>query len=253
MNDNLDIPPDAINDAIKPKWGFRRKLSTVTVVLGIGLLLAGFMLPATRRVRPAAYRLQCKNNLKQIGLALHNYVDTYHALPPAFTIDADGKPLHSWRTLILPFLDEHELYKSIDLSKAWNDPANAEAFKRRVSIYQCPSTQLPDTETCYMALVGTHACLRPTQPRKFSEITDGLGSTLMLLEVPPDRAVPWMSPVDADEKLFEALGPDTKTAHSGGSHVLFANGSTRFIPSGMPADQRRALITVDGNETIGEF
>ena len=73
--------------------------------------------------------MQCANNLKQIALALRNYESVYHALPPAYTVDAEGKPLHSWRTLILPYLEQQALYDKIDLSKPWDDPANKEAYE----------------------------------------------------------------------------------------------------------------------------
>ena len=99
------------------------------VVLAIIVVLIALLLPpASRSGRGEARRSQCKNNLKQIGLALHNYHDIYHVFPPAYTVDGNGKPLHSWRTLILPYLDQAPLYLKIDLSKPWDDPANAESF-----------------------------------------------------------------------------------------------------------------------------
>src|SRR5262245_5872973 len=92
----------------------------VVIVLGIGAVVVALLLPAQRRGREAARRTQCKNNLKLIALALHQYEADYHALPPAYTVDRYGNPLHSWRTLILPYLDQQALYNSIDLSKAWD-------------------------------------------------------------------------------------------------------------------------------------
>lgn len=84
--------------------------------------------------------MQCRA-LENIALALHNYAAKNHGvLPPTYTVDSAGKPLHSWRTLILPYIDYQDLYKKIDLSKSWNDPANAEVFKAHVKVYHCPST-----------------------------------------------------------------------------------------------------------------
>src|SRR5918997_1599426 len=91
-----------------------------------------------RSSRPAGRRIRCLNNLKQIVLALHNYEQAHKALPPAYTVDATGRPLHSWRTLILPYLEQEPLYRAIDLSKPWNDPANARALETTLLVFGCP-------------------------------------------------------------------------------------------------------------------
>ncbi len=133
---------------------------TVLAVVGIGVVLVALMLPAVRRCAgEAARRSQCKNNLKQIALALHNYEAHYHALPPAYTVDGDGKPLHSWRTLILPYVDQQSLYSRIDLSKPWDDPANAEALTANVAnSLHCPSTPGP-AESHHVRRRGCTECL----------------------------------------------------------------------------------------------
>ena len=150
-------------------------------------------------------RTQCKNNLKQIALALHNYNDQYGALPPAYTVDENGTPLHSWRTFILPFLEQKPLYDKIDLTKAWDDPVNAEAYKSTIWAYRCPSADGPETHTTYLAVVTSNSCLRAAEPRLLSEITDGTANTLMVIEADLEHAVHWMSPMDADESLIMAI------------------------------------------------
>ena len=220
----------------------------VTVVVAAALLL-----PATRTAREPARRSQCKNNLKQIGLALHNYYDEHHALPPAYTVDEDGKRLHSWRTLILPYLDQKPLYDKIDLTKAWDDPANAEAFKSTIYCYSCPSFDGPQINTTYLAVVTSNSCLRPAESRLLSEIKDGTSNTLMVVEADTERAVHWMSPNDADESMILEVAPTSKLAHTGGIHVLFADGSVRFLNDTVSADIRRALISVAGNEPLSSF
>ena len=124
--------PGSKNDASAPRQGFT--LVELLVVIGIIVVLIALLLPAVRFSTAAGRRSDCSNKLKQIALALRAYEARFHALPPAYTVDADGKPLHSWRTLILPFLERIDVYRRIDLSKPWNDPANAEAFKRSGSI-----------------------------------------------------------------------------------------------------------------------
>jgi len=115
-------------------------------------------------------------------------------LPPAYTTDEMGKRLQSWRTLILLYLEQKPLYDTIDLSKPWDDPANAEAFKVGVPAYICPSAGCPANHTTYPAIVTVKGCLRPAEPRPLSEITDNPGETLIVIEVDTPHAVPWMVP-----------------------------------------------------------
>ncbi len=220
-------------------------------------VLAALLLPSVNRsgAREAARRSQCKSHLKQIGLAFLNYVDAYHALPPAYTVDADGKPLHSWRTLILPYMDQKTLYDKIDLTKAWNDPANAEAFKSHVEAYACPSSKIDVLAnlTTYLAVLTPTSCLRPVEPRPLSDITDPHMSTLLVVEMNSEHAVPWMAPQDANEAQFLAINSQSKHDHAGGVHAVFVDGYTRFLNATMPAEMRRALISIDGKETTSDF
>lgn len=121
---------DAKSRFPKKRLGFT--WTELLVVLAIIGLLLTFLLTTSRGSREAGRRYQCSNNLKQIGIALHNYADTYKAFPPAYTVDSAGNRLHSWRSLILPFLEQSNLHAKIDFSKAWNDPANETAFRSSV-------------------------------------------------------------------------------------------------------------------------
>src|SRR5262249_50367494 len=154
----------------------------VLVALGTVVVLIALFLPAVRNARPAADRNTCANQLHQIAIAINNYVDAHHALPPLYTSDASGKPLHSWRTLILPYLEERTLFDSIDLTKPWNDPANSEACNTGLPAYQCPASDLRDNRTTYLAVVTPNSLLQPGEPKKLSAITDGQ-KTLMVIEV----------------------------------------------------------------------
>ncbi len=241
----------AVRQAPK-RWPTR--LFTLFTVVAIGAVVVAMMLPAVRRGREPARRSQCKINLKQIAIALHNYEADHHCLPPACTVDADGRPLHSWRTLILPYLDQLPLYRSIDLSKPWDDLANAKACNARVWAYQCPSTaDLPENHTTYLANVASNGCFRVREPRRLSDITDGLAETLMLIEVPRELAVPWMSPHDADEQLLMSIGAKSKLAHTHGMEAALCDGSVRFLSAEMPAPARRALISISAGDKVGDF
>jgi len=219
----------------------------VIVILG---MVVALLLPAQRRVRPATYRAICKNNLKQIGLALHNYHDTFHAFPPAYTVDADGKPLHSWRALILPFLDQQNLYETIDLSKPWDDQANSEAHETVMQPYRCSSlnADVPQGHTTYLAVVTPGSCLRPVEPRSMSDITDDPGDTLVVIEVDSKHSVHWMSPVDADDALVLGMNPKSKLAHTGGVNALYVDGRVMFLGWESTAADRKARISIAGDD-----
>jgi prepilin-type processing-associated H-X9-DG protein len=232
----------------------QRKASALTlvellVIIAIIVVVVAMLLPNVRTGREAARRNQCTNNLRQIATALQNYEKVNGALPPAYTTDADGKPLHSWRTLILPFLEEQTLYESIDLAKPWDDPANAKALNTIVSAYQCPSAGIEDSRTTYLAVVTPTSCFRAAEPRSLSEIDDRASETMMVIEVDAEHAVPWMSPADADEDLVLGLGgPKSKTPHPDGMHAAFVDGHVQFLNFEVPADVRRAMISIAGNE-----
>lgn len=244
------------NSVSPPKVRRGVTLMELVIVFLILAVLVALILPSLSRgpaVREAARRSQCRNYLKHIGLALHNYHDRYQAFPPAYTVDANGKPLHSWRTLILPYLDHAALYNKIDLSKPWNDPANADAYKIPIPAYSCPSASSLQTQTHYLAIVTAKSCLQPNQPRPIKEITDGTSNTLLVIEVPHDQSVHWMAPEDADEKLLESFGPQSKESHSGGRHGLLTDGTVRFLTQKIDRKTFAALCTATGNETVGEF
>jgi len=233
-------------------YTFKGCLTTLGGVFVVGFLLVMF-LPTVRRGRETPRRTQCKYNLKQIAIALHNYADKYHALPPAHTVDSDGKPLHSWRTLILPYLDQVPLYNRINLEKPWDDPVNAEALKTTVAVYYCPSTRVDPTHTVYLANASQSGCFRPGGSRRFSEITDGTSNTIMVIEVPEEKAVPWMSPQDADESLFMSISADSKLHHIGGVHAALCDGAVRFLSASLPIATRRALLTIEAGDEVGDF
>ncbi len=229
MSNNPYEPSDTAGESPTPKSGSlpRRLVGLLAVVGVIGVLVALF-LPSVRFAPEAARRMQCANNLKQIALALRDYESVHHALPPAYTVDAEGKPLHSWRTLILPYLEQQALYDRIDLSKPWDDPANKEAYETTLSVYRCSSADGPANHTTYLAVVTPHGCFQPSEPRKLSEITDDPDLTLMVVEVDSQQGVHWMSPTDASEQWILNLGTMAELPHPGGVQAVCVGGRGSF-------------------------
>lgn len=181
-------------------------------------------------------------------MALHRYHEIHGAFPPPYTMNASGQKLHSWRTLILPFLDQQALYDRIDLNKPWNDPVNNEACSAKVDIYRCPSANTKNTT--YLAILGPDFAFDPLLPRKAQDFKDNASDTLLVIEATPEQAVPWASPQDADEEMVLGVSAESKLTHNGGMHVLLADGSARFCNATTPGDVRRALLTIAGGEKI---
>lgn len=252
MNDNPYQTPDE-SFGVQPTRSFWTTpltgLGRVLAVLGIAGLLIALLIPFRRNVGPAMHRVQCRNNLKQIVLALHNYRDAHKALPPAYTVDANGKPLHSWRTLILPYLENEQLYKTIDLSKPWDDPANAAARETTVNEFACPAADVPSGHTTYMGMVASNAALLPEESRPLSEITDDHAETLVVIEVSTDKAVHWMAPQDDGVRFLLNFGTESELAHAGGTQGAFIDGTVQFLPTDISDTNRRAIISIAGGDS----
>jgi len=225
-------------------------------IVSVLFVLVVLFLPAVTRgpaVRGTARRVQCKNHLKQIRVALDLYHDEHQALPPAYTTDSNGQKLHSWRTLILPYMKHAALYMQINLSKPWNDPVNSALASEMPEQFRCPEADSPAGLTTYLVAVGEDFCFHPTTPRSLKDFSDGLSKTLMVLEVSPQNAVPWMSPQDADLESIMRLTSDEPLPHENGFLGIMGDGTIRYFPADLPSETRKALLTIAGHESISEF
>jgi hypothetical protein len=205
-----------------------------------------------RKARESARRSQCVNNLKQIGLAMHNYHSAHDTFPPAFTTSKEGKPLLSWRVLILPYLDQEELYKQFHLDESWDSPHNKGLISQMPAVYACPSgkqTTLSDGKTSYLTGRGPATMFPGAKGIKIQEITDGTSNTIMVVDANDDSAVTWTAPDD-----WNMPDPfDTKGLfghHPGGTNFEFGDGSVRFIKATTDPKILHDLFTRNGGEVI---
>lgn len=222
------------------------------------LLIVGFAWWATRlriTVDPAPKRMICTNNLKQIGLALHEYHEHHGTFPPTFIADSDGQPAHSWRVLILPFLDQQALYEKYRFDEPWNGPNNSQLAELMPSVYRCPSSSTSESNghyTNYLAIIAPDSVMSGPIPVEMNAITDSQSSTILVTES-ENRTVHWMSPVDlsindAFDDLQAGLG-----IHNKGTYALLADRSVRFIPQQTTQDEFTGLVTRSGGEPAVEL
>lgn len=234
------------------------------VVIVICLLL-WFLLPSVVCTsREAARRSACKSNLKQIGAALHSYHETHQSLPPAMITASDGRPMHSWRVLLLPFLDQGPLYEEYDFDEPWNGPSNRKLLSQMPKVYACPSGSARngrDEATSYIAVVGPETAWSKLGGREFSEFKDGLSNTIVIVEL-KSSGIPWMEPRDLgfDDALPILASDDLETCRGhrwesffqtsyDGSHILLTDGTVRFLQHGFDSEFWSALLTVDDGRT----
>ena len=147
------------------------------------------MSTVVKEARGNAARAQSTNNLKQIGLAFHSYHDANKSFPAAFTRDAKGRPLLSWRVQLLPYLDQEALYKQFKLDEPWDSPHNKKLAEVVVAVYQSPLyPDLLSGKTTYLVPTGPKTIFEGPEEAQFKKITDGTSNTVMVLEANLNKA-----------------------------------------------------------------
>ena len=198
-------------------------LIELLVVIAIIAILIALLVPAVQKVRAAAARTQCLNNLKQLGLAMHNYESTNKAFPPGRTTatTAAYPQRHSWSAFVLPSIEQGTVFSVYNVKKDWDDPANYAAIRTQLALFYCPTTPggqrfdttitagpacgdysaisaikffvgincfgysgLSDADADDPRLVGA---LRRDETTRIVRISDGTSNTIMLAEDAPGR------------------------------------------------------------------
>ncbi|PHR93509.1 MAG: hypothetical protein COA78_32745 [Blastopirellula sp.] len=211
--------------------------------------LIGMILPALQGGRQPARWLACSHNMKQLGFGLHNYHDTYGSFPPAYITDANGKPMHSWRVLILPFLEQEALYKQYDFNEPWNGPNNSKLLNQMPKVFECVSSDHHfhrlGSCTSYVAVVGPKTAWPEETGSSLPEFTDGTSNTILLIES-NEACIPWLAPTDLNydtalaqlcslehEKLDGHQCPEFFYQYSIGRNVLKTDGSIEYMLHGI--------------------
>jgi prepilin-type processing-associated H-X9-DG protein len=258
---DIDFDLETPTIAVKPTRTRRRSpirgwtLMKFILVPAFSLGLFAIVTRAVMSAREEARRSQCTCNLCQIKLALHNYHETYDTLPPAYIADANGKPVHSWRMLIMPFMEQSGIFNQYNFNEPWNGPNNIKLVDCMPSNLTCPSrSSSSPTLTSYVVVTGPKTMFPGATSVKFADVTDGLSNTLMVVEV-ANVNIPWTAPWDLDVRTMsfqinDRKRPAISSKHPGGANVVFGDASTRFLRESISPGNLRALITISGGEQI---
>ncbi|MCL2304643.1 MAG: DUF1559 domain-containing protein [Planctomycetaceae bacterium] len=194
----------------------------------------------------AGRRSDCLSNMQRIVLAMLLYEREHGTLPPAFTVDTTGKPLHSWRVLLLPYLGEQELYEKIRLDEPWDSEHNKQFHDTTLAVYQCPSV-VKESETLGVTIAGqTNYTVLVGDDTPFGLDGNGRSAqdfspyTILLTEQRDFK--PWMQP-DAEVSQADAESFTTiDSLHYGGINYGSLSGASRFLQNTIQRDRLQKLI-----------
>jgi prepilin-type N-terminal cleavage/methylation domain-containing protein len=236
-----------------PSDGFT-VVELLVVIAIIGVLIA-LLLPAVSRAPPY---IQYWGNLLKVRTALQAYHDQYGSLPPAYIADDTGRPLHSWRVLILPQLGYQQLYDQYDLGEPWNGPNNIRLFDQMPREYRMDGAgRMPPYHTGYYAVTGPETAWPGDVCRNMDEMTDEDELTALLVEC-ESHVVPWMSPSDLSEDQAARLlvqpprypvGHWTRGFFASTCYGRFTVCKSGYIQLGSPVDPdlvRQVVRVADG-------
>jgi hypothetical protein len=201
----------------------------------------------------------CRIHLRQIAEALMVYRDEHRTFPPAFVADAQGRPMHSWRVLILPQLGHQDLYARYRMDEPWDGPYNRELLVDMPGEYGCQSPdglRAAPGITSVAAVTGSGTLWPGATTVHPGEIGqgDGAAATVLLTEC-GGANIPWMQPRDVPAAEFAALMQSAPAVNASlgrprGRYIALADGSAVLVAASTDAAKLTALTTVAGGEGV---
>jgi Protein of unknown function (DUF1559) len=231
---------------------------SVFCVMMLAAILVGLVVWGVSFVREAASQGACQGRFSQMQFALTNYHATHGHFPPAFVAGPDGKPWHSWRVLILPFMEHSRVYDSYRFDEPWDGPNNRLlADKIYLPIFQCRSgAEYGKTyHTNIVAIVGDGTAFPGAGSTQLSDFRDGGKNTILLAEY-RNSDIHWMEPRDlnAGEMSFQVndpAAPSISSPHAAGPAVVFADGITVYrLRRPLSVDTLSALVRTRSEKRV---
>jgi len=202
-------------------------------------------------------RTACMNNMKEIYLALAVYHSRHGTYPPAYITDESGKPMHSWRVLILPYLGYKGIYDKYNFDEPWDGPNNRKLHNIILLAFYCPSDEnaVKHSYTSYTVVVGPGTMFPGAESAGVGPSGDPPGNTLLLVET-TNSGIHWMEPRDLHVvQMAPGINPKTgqgiSSKHPGGVNTIFADGSIRFIcEEDFTPEEVQAMLSREGGEAV---
>lgn len=235
--------PTLVGSLIPKREGDRLVLVADEAIDAAGKILGGL----TATARAEAGKAQSMNHLKQLGLAFHNFADNWGSFPPSAGY-AGEKPLLSWRVYLLPYLEQQALYQEFRLDEPWDSEHNRKLVERMPEVFKSPNVAAPAGHTAFLVPTGEGLTFGGREGLRLKDVTDGLSNTLLVVEAPATKAVPWTKPEDL------AITPEAPLAGLVGGReafaALIADGSARRFSKGIDAQEFLKLLTPAGGEVV---
>lgn len=209
-----------------------RRWAAVVIPVAVVCLLLALLIPAILRARTEAFKAYSQNNLKQIGLAFHNYYDVYQCLPPGAIVREDGVALHGWPSRLVSYMSANGIYQYIENNLPWDHDINLLAYCQQEPAYQMPGVDETRTNGHYglMCYLGNPNLLHRNSSVKFDDMTAGVTHTWMAGETAGNYQ-PWAYPFNwrpLGKRLND--GPDSYGRPSeDGAFLLMADGSVQWM------------------------
>jgi hypothetical protein len=223
------------------------------VAPAVAAIMVALLLPAVQAAREAARRVESKNHLKVIGLALHNYHDANFVFPPGGIVDQNGQEFHGWQTMLLPYIERVDVYNKVNFNVPWTDPTNLTPLQTEIQVYQAPGIDQKKDASGYALshYAGNSHLFGRNSRYRISDIQDGTSNTIMAGEA-AGNFKPWGHPENwRDPANGIGTGPDSfGRGSSPGANILMADGAVRFLSSDTDRTLLRALATPAGSEMI---